>query len=143
MRGANRILVGSVVLLASLTNAGVARAGYADASPAKRALYNTLAVAANVIPGLSAIYAPRCLPGYIVCKVAFAGLSLGVAADQWLMSGAQDVDQTRAILYRGFAGDWYLTGRHVAGDLTPQPLPDPPPPADTGGAEGKWAPPPL
>jgi hypothetical protein len=72
----------------------------------------------------------------------FAGISLIAAADQLVLSGGGDWPQTRAILHRGFAGDWYLTGRHVSGDVTPEVLPEPPPPpAGSGG--GKWEPPPL
>jgi hypothetical protein len=97
---------------------------------------------ANVVPGVSSIYAPRCLPGYVVCKALFAFVSLLAAADQVVLSGAGDRVQTRGILYRGFAGDWYLTGRHTAGDLEAQPLPDPPPPPAESG-EGAWEPPPL
>lgn len=146
MHVVSRTLIGVVMLVASLANASVASAAYADASGPRRALYTTLAVVANLVPGVSALYAPSCLPGYIVCKLSFAGVSLLAAADQWLMSGAQDVEQTKAILHRGFAGDWYLTGRHVAGDVTPEPLPEPPPPTSTGGGEGgegAWTPPPL
>jgi hypothetical protein len=112
-----------------------------DQRPAgMRALYTGIAVVANVVPGVSALYAPKCLPGYVVCKVVFAGISVIAAGDQLLMSGGGDLGQTKAILYRGFAGDWYLTGRHVSGDVTPEPLPEPPPPASGGG---KWEPPPL
>jgi peptidoglycan/LPS O-acetylase OafA/YrhL len=38
-----------------------------------------------------------------------------------------DMPQTRALLHRGFAGDWILTGRHAAGDAEPDVLPDPGP----------------
>jgi len=144
MHVVRRTLIGIAVLLGSLAAAPAASASYADASGPRRALYTTIAVAANVLPGLSALYAPTCLPGYVVCKISFSGVSLMAAAGQWLLSGAQDVEQTRGILHRGFAGDWYLTGRHVAGDLAPQPLPEPPPPTRTEeSGEGAWEPPPL
>jgi hypothetical protein len=142
MHGVSRTLIGVVVLAASLVRVPVASAGYNDASGGRRALYTSVAVAANILPVVSALYAPTCLPGYIVCKITFAGISLIAAGGQWLLSGAQDVEQTRGILHRGFAGDWYLTGHHIAGDSAPQPLPDPPPPA-ASGEEGGWEPPPI
>jgi len=107
-----------------------------------RALYTGVAVVANVTPLVATLYAPRCLPGYVVCKLTYAGLSLAAAADQLVLSGGGDLAQTRAILHRGFAGDWYLTGRHVAGEVEPEPLPEPPAPAP-GSGEGGWQPPPL
>ena len=129
-------------LVACFAGPGAARAaGYDQQSPAKRALYTGVAVVANVTPFVSALYAPTCLPGYVVCKLSFAGLSLAAAADQLVLSGGGDLAQTRAILHRGFAGDWYLTGRHVAGDAEPQPLPEPAAPAPESG--GGWQPPPL
>lgn len=136
-------LVSTLLLVAALVPVRIAHAvPYGQQSLAKRALYAGIAVVANILPGVSAIYAPRCLPGYIVCKLSFAGVSLLAAADQLVMSGGGDLTQTRGILYRGFEGDWILTPAHVAGERTPQPLPDPPPPASEGG-EGGWQPPPI
>ena len=133
----------AVVFAVSLTHAGTAGAvSYEERSTAGRALYTSIAVIANVVPGVSTLYAPRCLPGYVMCKALWAFVSTVAAADQFVFSGGGDQVQTKAILYRGFAGDWFLTGRHTAGDVTPNPLPDPPPPAaDSGG--GGWEPPPL
>ncbi len=74
--------------------------------------------------------------------VVFAGMSVIAAVDQLALSGGGDMNQTRAILYRGFRGDWFITPRHVAGESEVQPLPDPPPPP-AGSGEGKWEPPPL
>ena len=129
----------TVAVLAATVVATPVRAGtYEGRSPLARAGYTTVAMIANVVPVVSAIFAPKCLPGYVVCKLTFAGMSLIAAADQLAVSGGSDMPQTRAILHRGFAGDWFLTGRHVAGETQPQPLPDPPPPASAGG----WEPPP-
>jgi len=108
----------------------------------KRALYTTVAAVANVVPVVSTLYAPHCLPGYVLCKAVYAFFSLVGAGGQLALSGGQDLEQTRAILHRGFAGDWYLTGRHVSGEITPEPLPEPPPRSGGGGGE-KWEPPPL
>src|SRR5262245_49507311 len=77
-----------------------------DESGGTRAAYTAVAVVANVVPGVSALYAPRCLPGYVLCKVLFAGASLVAATEQLVFSGGADRDQTRAILHHGFAGDW-------------------------------------
>lgn len=137
---------GTRVLAAALLAGYLLQAGSAGAEPYEqrsaflRTLYTGIAVVANVTPIVSAIFAPRCLPGYVACKITFAGSSLVAAADQLALSGGSDMGQMRAILYRGFAGDWYLTGRHIAGDLQPDPLPEPPPPA--AGADRAWEPPP-
>jgi hypothetical protein len=117
-----------------------ARAADDEHSALKESLYTGIAVVANVMPGVSALYAPTCLPGYILCKASFALVSLVAAGEQILMSGAQDWTQTEAILHRGFAGDWYLTARHVSGEATPQVHPEPPPSTSPGG--GQWEPPP-
>jgi hypothetical protein len=96
-------------------------------SSGARVLYAGAALAANVLPGVSVVYAPQCLPGYVLCKALFAGASVVLAGEQLVLSGGRDLGQTRAILHRGFAGDWYLTWRHAAGDVQAQPLPEPPP----------------
>jgi hypothetical protein len=140
----SRRTLGSVAALAATLGFWVSSVSAApdhQRSAGMRAVYTGIAVVANVVPGVSAIYAPRCLPGYVVCKVVFAGMSLIAAADQLVVSGAGDLEQTRGILHRGFAGDWYLTADHVSGAATPEPLPDPPTPTGAGG--GKWEPPPL
>ncbi len=134
-----RLLVAASLVL-GLT-VGSARAGsYEERSLAARIGYSTIAVAANVVPILSAVYAPSCLPGYFACKFGFAAISLVAAADQLYLSGISDTEQTRAILHRGFGGDWLLTGRHIAGDAMPEPLPAAPPPRQEG--TGGWEPPP-
>ncbi len=136
MRRAGTILA-AVGLWATM--AGTAAA--AERSGARHALDAGIAVVANIVPGVSTLYAPRCLPGYVFCKTIFAAVSVIAAADQLVLSGGGDMQQTRGILHRGFAGDWYLTARHVSGEATPEPLPDPAPPPSSGG--GHWEPPPL
>src|SRR2546426_6621451 len=133
----------ATALAVCLAGTGAAWATPYDERPlGMRALYTGVAVVANVTPFVSALYAPACLPGYVVCKLTYAGLSLAAAADQLVLSGGGDLAQTRAILHRGFAGDWYLTGRHVAGEVEPQPLPEPPAPAPESGGGGRAPPPP-
>ncbi len=142
MRITRTRLVAAAMLAGCLLHTGRAAAEpYEQRSPAQRALFTSVAMVANVVPIVSAIFAPHCLPGYVVCKATFAGVSLIAAADQLALSGGGDMAQTRAILHRGFAGDWYLTGKHIAGDVAPQPLPEPPPPPSAGGG-GEWTPPP-
>src|SRR2546425_1959884 len=139
----HRRLATAAALAACLGGAEAARAAaYDQQSPGMRALYTGVAVVANVTPFVATLYAPRCLPGYVVCKLTYAGLSLAAAADQLVLSGGGDLAQTRAILHRGFAGDWYLTGRHVAGEVEPQPLPEPPARAPESGGGGGPPPPP-
>lgn len=132
-------VLGFVTVVASTP----ARAGdtYDQASGGMRALYTTGAVVANILPITSAFVAPKCLPGYVVCKIGFAGASVIAAAGQLVLSGGSDLAQTRAIVTRGFSGDWYLTGRHVAGDVTPQPYPEAPPASASSGSG--FTPPPL
>jgi len=143
MRNLGRGVVAAALLAGCLAQSGVATAGaYEERSAGARAFYTGLAAAANIVPILSAVYAQQCLPGYIVCKLALAGISVVAAADQLILSGISDPEQARAILQRGFGGDWVLTGRHTAGDATPQPLPEAPPPRQEG-ASGGWEPPPL
>ncbi len=141
MRGPGRRLTNAALVAACLIQSRSARAAtpYEQRPVAMRALYTGVAVVANVVPGVSALYAPRCLPGYVLCKLAFAGLSVVAAGDQFFFAGDADLAQTRAILDRGFGGDWFLTGRDVTGEHKAEPLPEPPPPAESGG----WQPPPL
>jgi hypothetical protein len=144
MRGAGPCLTVGVALLAAALGSGrhAGAASFGERPAAAQALYTGIAVVANVVPIVAAFYAPRCLPGYVLCKATFAGISLIAAAGQLALSGGGDLVQTRAILHRGFAGDWYLTGRHTSREVTPEVLPDPPPPP-SGSGEGKWEPPPL
>lgn len=121
-RVAQMLLVVGIVCIGSR-----AQAAYEDRPAWQRAGYSVLAGIENIVPIASAFAAPRCLPGYILCKVSFAAFSLVAAGEQIVLSGGSDMDQTRAILHRGFAGDWILTGRHAAGDATPDVLPDPGP----------------
>ena len=133
-------VVGALIAGCLAQSGDVLAGSYEERSAGTRAFYTGVAVAANVLPVLSAVYAPQCLPGYIVCKLAFAGFSLVVAGDQLLLSGGSDPEQARATVNRGFSGDWVLTGSDIAGDTAPQPLPEAPPPRQIEG--GAWEPPP-
>ena len=141
MRGAGvRLTVGVALLAISLAlPRGAAAASYDERPASSRALYTGIAVVANVVPVVSTLYAPRCLLGYVFCKFTFAAMSVIAATDQLALSGGGDMAQTKGILHRGFAGDWYLTGRHTSREVTPEVLPEPPPPPSEGG----WTPPPL
>src|SRR5262249_23654911 len=107
MRGMARVLLLGGGIVGFATHA---QAAYEDCPAWQRAGYTVLGGIENVVPIASALAAPRCLPGYILCKLTFAGFSLVAAGEQLFMSGGSDMDQTRAILHRGFAGDWFLTG---------------------------------
>jgi len=136
------VLVLSLVVAAG--NAAAASTPWEEKSGLARAGYTAAAVAVNVLPGVSALVAPICLPGYLLCKLTFAIGSVIAAGEQLFMSGGGDTEQTRAILYRGFEGDWYVTGKDVAGDTQPEPFPTPPPPSGTESpSEGGFVPPPI
>ena len=128
-------------LLVALSLSTTSLAAPPERSAARSALDTSIAVAANVVPGVSTLYAPHCLLGYVFCKGIFAAMSVIAATDQLVLSGGGDMTQTRGILQRGFGGDWYIGARHVRREATPEPVPDPPPPPSSGG--GTWEPPPL
>jgi len=113
-----------------------ASAEWGERSTADRALYTVAAVAGNVLPVIPAFAAPTCLPGYLFCKAAFAAGSLIAAGEHLVMSGGGDLEQTKALLYRGFRGDWILRGAHLAGDERVAVLPDPPTTAPGAGEPG-------
>jgi hypothetical protein len=123
------LVAATIVVLAS---SQVARADFDDRPGWQRAGYTALAGVENVVPIVSAVGAPRCLQGYILCKLTFAGLSVVTAAEHLLFTGGSDMAQTEAVIHRGFAGDWILTPRHAAGDAEPQVLPDPVPVSSSG-----------
>ena len=137
-RGLRLASAGLLMAAAAEPAAGVA---WEERSAMSRGLYTTAAMVANVTPIVSAMVAKECLPGYLVCKASFAFVSGIAAVEQLVVSGGADREQTRAILYRGFAGDWFLTGRHVTGDARPEPWPQPAP--SRGGGHGGFEPPPL
>jgi hypothetical protein len=123
-----------LMLLAVTAFATPVHAAYEDRPAWQRAGYTILAGIENIVPIASVLAAPRCLQGYILCKLSFAGVSVIAAGEQLFFSGGSDLGQTRAILHRGFGGDWYLTGRHAAGDASPEVLPDPGPSTAVEGA---------
>ena len=139
MRGPRFRLASAGLLMVAA--AQPAAGAWEERSAISRGLYTTAAMVANVTPIVSAMVAKECLPGYLVCKVSFAFVSGIAAVEQLVVSGGADREQTRAILYRGFAGDWFLTGRHVTGDAHPEPWPQPPP--SRGSGHGGFEPPPL
>ena len=135
MRSGIRTVMAAAVAASLAGGVTAANVPWEERSAVERVWYTAGAVVANLTP-VSALYAPRCLPGYLLCKLSFAGASVLAAADQLVFSGGGDLAQTRAILYRGFAGDWVLTPRHVAGEARPEPLPEPPPPGAGGEHRG-------
>src|SRR5579885_3632301 len=115
------------MLVALLARPAGARIPYDERPAYQRAAFTVGALVLDVTPVVSGLVAPQCLPGYVLCKVGFALFNTAAAELHLLMSGFGDMAQTPAILYRGWAGAWYLIGRDVAGDHVPQPYPDPPP----------------
>jgi hypothetical protein len=121
---------------------GAHAASYEDSSTGKKIHYTAAAVAANTLPLAGSLVEPKCLPGYFFCKATFAFGSLLFAGENLVMSGGADPGQSRAILYRGFSGDWWVTPRDIAGDTQPQVLPEPPPSSGGSGGSGGFVPPP-
>ena len=144
MRTLRRGIAVTLVVGCALWAPASARAGsFEDASTAKRMLYTAGAVTANIVPVAGSLVEPKCLPGYFFCKLTFAAGSVLFAGETLVMSGGRDMDQTRAILYRGFSGDWVVTPRDIAGDTRPQVLPEPPPPSgEHPEGSGGFVPPP-
>jgi len=83
---------------------------------------STAAVVVNVVPISSAFVQPRCITGYVLCKLSFAGLSVLAAGEQILLGG--DVDGARATLGRGFHGDWVVRPSHIARGRKPVVYPE-------------------
>jgi hypothetical protein len=125
-----------VSLVGVLAVAIPAHAGWDDRSSGQKAGYTALATVENVVPVASALAAPKCLQGYVLCKLSFAAFSVVTAGEQLFMSGGSDMKQFEAVLHRGWAGDWYLTGAHAAGDDTADVLPDPGPAANVVPGSG-------
>src|SRR4029450_3511848 len=116
---------------------------FEELSRSKRTFYTARAVAANVVPGVSAVTEPKCIQGYILCKLTFALFSVVVAGETLALGGPADMAQPKGILYRGWSGDWAVTPRDIAGDTRPELLPEPPPPAEGAPKSGDFKPPPL
>lgn len=91
---------------------------------ARRAWYGIAAAGMNVLPVASAFASQRCLPGYIACKLSFAGMGLIASTAQIIIGG--DIDGARRTARRAIGGDWIVTPRHVAEGASPDPYPAPP-----------------
>jgi hypothetical protein len=141
MRGAQKLLC--VAVVAGVLTSGVSPASavtWEERSAGSRAWYTALAVVANVLPIASAFVAPKCIQGYILCKLTFAGIGMVAGGESAVMSGGSDPSEAGTVVKRGFSGTWYLTGRDIAGDTTPEPFPEIAPPATDGGG---FEPPPI
>jgi len=112
-------------LLALLTAASVAgpvavRAN--DVSIGRRIGYGVAAVAMNVVPVVSVFASQRCLPGYIACKLSFAGMGLVASATQLVAGG--DVEGSRRTAARAISGDWVVLPRHLEHGIKADPYPE-------------------
>lgn len=142
MRRARKLLCAVATAGMLATQASSASAiTWEERTPSERAFYTTAAMLANVMPIGSAFIAPRCIQGYVLCKFTFASISVIAAAESIIMSGGTDMSEPKALLERGFSGDWYLTGPDVSGDKTVEVFPEvaTPPATDEGG----FTPPPI
>jgi len=143
MRMIARRLVMALLFTLALGHGTLAYAvPFEELSAGRRALYTGQAVAANALPVASAVVEPKCLQGYILCKLTFAAFSVVVAGESLALSGGGDLEQPKTVLYRGFSGDWVVTPRDIAGDTKPDLLPEPPPPAEGERKSGDFVPPP-
>jgi hypothetical protein len=134
------VLAGGVILSSS----GALGGSFEELSPRRRAHYTAGAVAANVVPGVSATVEPKCIQGYILCKASFAIFSVAAAIESVVLSGGSDMEQPRGILSKGFTGDWVVTPRDVAGETKPELLPEVAAPSGGSKDEGSgFVPPPL
>ena len=118
------------------------RQGGRDADDRATAAGDAGAVAVNTLPVASAVMEPKCLQGHILCKLTFAAFGVIVAGETLVLGGGSDLAQPKAVLYRGFSGDWVVTPQDIAGDTRPDVLPEPPPPADGEKKSGDFVPPP-
>jgi hypothetical protein len=146
MRRTALSLSGAVLITVLAAHAaGAAHVPWEQRPTYQKVWFWSVAAVANVTPIVSAIYAPNCLPGYIVCKLAAATFNVFAGGEQLLMSGGSDMKQTTGIFSRGLNGDWYLTGRDIAGDHSPEPYPAPAPSrgGPGPGRSGGFEPPPL
>lgn len=114
------MLVVAVVSLAAIPPA-VPTVGADEGDAQATAWDSTVAVVTNVVPISSAFVQSRCLTGYIVCKLSFAGLSLVAAAEQVVLGG--DTKGARATLGRGFGGDWVVRPSDIASGREPEVYP--------------------
>lgn len=140
-RYATLVLAGGLLLFSS----GAFGESFEELPARRRALYTAGAVAANVVPGVSATVEPKCIQGYIFCKASFAIFSVAAAIESVLLSGGSDMEQPRGILSKGFTGDWLVTPRDLAGETKPELLPEVAAPSGGGkDDEGSgFIPPPL
>ena len=67
---------------------------FEELSRGKRARYTAEAVAVNTVPGVSAAAEPRCIQGYILCKLTFALFSGVVAGETLVLGGGGDMGLT-------------------------------------------------
>jgi hypothetical protein len=135
----------AVMLLGGMLGGATVAQGvpYEELSSGRKALATSKAVAVNTLPVASGLEEPKCLQGYILCKLTFALFSVVAAGESLAMSGGADLAQPRGILYRGFSGDWVVTPRDMAGESKPEILPEAPPPAPGEKKSGEFVPPPL
>ena len=108
----------AIVFASATATAAIAEGG----SEQVRGWHTAAAVVANVIPVASVFVEERCLPGYIVCKISFWGISVIAAIEQVVVGG--NADGARATLDRGFGGDWVVTGEHIATGRKPELYPE-------------------
>lgn len=93
----------------------------ADDGMGRRIWHGVAATAMNVLPVVSTFASQRCLPGYIACKLSFAGMGLAASGVQIVAGG--DLDGARETLGRAFGGDWVVTPHHLATGIDPDPYP--------------------
>lgn len=124
--GEGRLMSKTIRLLALLTAmlAATPAAVRADeVGIGHRIWYGVAAAALNVMPVVSVYASQRCLPGYVVCKLSFAGMGIVAAGTQLVIGG--DLNGAERTVRRAVGGDWLVLPHHVATGTKADPYPEP------------------
>lgn len=113
---------GTIALLGAISLATPPSAPANDGGVARALWRGAAAATMNVVPVTSIFASQRCLPGYLACKLMFAGMGIAASGVQVLAGG--DLDGARRTMERAFGGDWIVLPRHVGGDVKPDPYPE-------------------
>jgi hypothetical protein len=112
-----------VALLTAMLAAAPVAVRADEVGVGRRIWYGVAAAALNVLPVVSIHASQRCLPGYVVCKLSFAGMGLIAAGTQLVVGG--DLKGAERTVRRAVGGDWLVLPRHLATGTNADPYPEP------------------